>query len=59
MKGGRMGLDESSYERHMGAVKALMESLPAGWRPTARDPIEDDPRPGDVARPSIHSPRRP
>lgn len=28
-----MGLDESSYARQMGAIKALMESLPADWRP--------------------------
>ena len=53
-----MGLDECSYARYMGAVNALMESLPPGWQPTARSPIEPDSRAGDPARPSIPS-RRP
>lgn len=54
-----MGLDECSYERHMGAIKELMETLPPGWRPTARRPVEGDSHPAAPQRPSIPSPRRP
>lgn len=39
-----MGLDESSYARQMGAIKALMESLPSDWRPDpqARRPLRPE-----------------
>lgn len=31
-----MGLDESSYARQMGAIRALMKSLPSDWQPDLR-----------------------
>ena len=55
-----MGLDECSYARQMGAIKALMESLPPEWRPTARMLNERDSHTGgDTTWPTMPGPRRP